>query len=48
MYVEAYSMYREHFDHPEYFSGETPFLELKDDAMATLLYGELLTFSSPK
>jgi hypothetical protein len=48
MYIEAYVMYREHFDHPQVFSNESPFTEVRDDALATLLYGELLNFSCPK
>ncbi|RZC42711.1 calcineurin-binding protein cabin-1, partial [Asbolus verrucosus] len=48
MFIEAYSMYKEHYDHPQVFSGESPFQEMRDDALATLLYGELLNFSSPK
>ncbi|EFA00717.1 hypothetical protein TcasGA2_TC003597 [Tribolium castaneum] len=48
MYIEAYNMFREHFDHPQAFSGESTFIELRDDALATLLYGELINFSSPK
>lgn len=48
MYIEAYNMYREHFDHPQVFCGDSTFIEMRDDALATLLYGELVNFSAIK
>lgn len=42
IYIEAYEMYREHFDHPQIFASDVEFWELKQDAQVTLLYGELL------
>ncbi|GLV33874.1 hypothetical protein CBL_11242 [Carabus blaptoides fortunei] len=42
IYVEAYEMYREHFDHPHVFSESVEFAELKTDTLITLLYSELI------
>lgn len=45
LYVEAYKMYREHYDVPQIFSGDCSFEDMRDDALATLLYGELVNFT---
>lgn len=42
VYIEAYEMFREHFDHPQVFGTNVMFSELETDAEATLLYAELL------
>ncbi|KAJ8933154.1 hypothetical protein NQ314_014181 [Rhamnusium bicolor] len=46
LYIEAYNMFREHCDPPQVFCGDATFEEIRNDALATLLYGELLSFSS--
>ncbi|KAL1517234.1 hypothetical protein ABEB36_001024 [Hypothenemus hampei] len=45
LYIEVFKMYREHCDQPQPFCTEKIFEELKEDALATLLFGELYTFS---
>lgn len=45
-YIEAYNMFSEHYDPPQLFCEETPFEQIRLYALATLLYGELLNFSS--
>lgn len=37
---------REYAEHPQVISSEIPFDELKNDALATLLYGELLLYQT--
>ncbi|KAF5296187.1 hypothetical protein FQA39_LY12641 [Lamprigera yunnana] len=46
IYVQLYEMYREHFDHPQLYGSTATFDELKADALATLLYGELLFYQN--
>lgn len=46
LYLTAYNMFREHCDPPQLFCSDWPFDAMRDDALATLLYGELLSFSS--
>ncbi|KAK5640159.1 hypothetical protein RI129_010970 [Pyrocoelia pectoralis] len=36
IYLEAYRMYREHFDHPQLYGGMSTFSELKEDALVAL------------
>ncbi|CAH0547224.1 unnamed protein product [Brassicogethes aeneus] len=48
LYVSAYSMYREHYDLPQVFCNDSSFEEIRDDALATLLYGELLHFTEER
>lgn len=45
-YIEAYNMFSEHYDPPQLFCEETPFEQLRIYALSTLLYGELLHFST--
>lgn len=40
--MQAYEMYREHFEHPDYFGDDTEFSDLRIDTEITLLYGELI------
>ncbi|XP_030756514.1 calcineurin-binding protein cabin-1-like isoform X2 [Sitophilus oryzae] len=46
LYVQIYNMFREHCDQPQVFCGGHTFEEIRQDALATLLFGELVTFSS--
>uniref|UniRef100_A0AAR5P9I3 Calcineurin-binding protein cabin-1 MEF2-binding domain-containing protein n=1 Tax=Dendroctonus ponderosae TaxID=77166 RepID=A0AAR5P9I3_DENPD len=46
LYIEAFKMFREHYDQPQPFCGDHSFEQIREDALATLLYGELHTFSS--
>lgn len=46
LYIEAYSMFREHCDPPQVFCGGLEFEEMRDDALASILFCELVTFSS--
>lgn len=39
---------REHYDLPPVFNNDSTFNEMRDYALATLLYGELLIFSSKR
>ncbi|CAG9860246.1 unnamed protein product [Phyllotreta striolata] len=45
LYVKAYNMFREHYDPPQVFCGGHSFEELRDDALASLLFCELVIFS---
>ncbi|XP_066152387.1 calcineurin-binding protein cabin-1-like isoform X2 [Euwallacea fornicatus] len=45
LYIEVYKMFREHCDQPQPFCGDHSFEQIREDTLATLLYGELLTFS---
>ncbi|XP_025836533.1 calcineurin-binding protein cabin-1-like [Agrilus planipennis] len=44
LYLKAYDKYREHFEHPELFNGLSSFEEIKNDALVTLMYGEIVYF----
>ncbi|KAF5297375.1 hypothetical protein FQR65_LT01305 [Abscondita terminalis] len=46
IYVRAYNMYREHFDHPQLYGTSSTFEELKNDALSTVLYGELVLYQT--
>ncbi|XP_076263012.1 calcineurin-binding protein cabin-1-like isoform X2 [Rhynchophorus ferrugineus] len=45
LYIQVFKMFREHVDQPQVFCNTLTFEEMKNDAMATLLYGELITFT---
>lgn len=45
LYIEAYNMFREHCDPPQVFCKDQEFKEMRDDALASILYCELITFS---
>lgn len=46
LYISAYNMFREHCDQPQVFCTDFTFQDIRSDVLATLLYGELLSFSS--
>ncbi|KAK4873288.1 hypothetical protein RN001_015317 [Aquatica leii] len=46
IYVRAYNMYREHFDHPQLYGNVSTFEELRKDALSTLLYGEMIFYQT--
>ncbi|CAH1130403.1 unnamed protein product [Ceutorhynchus assimilis] len=46
LYIKAFQMFREHFDQPQPFCGDHTFEQIREDALASLLYCELVTFSS--
>lgn len=46
IYIEAYNMFREHCDHPPLYRPSTSLDLLKKDALATVLFGELITFNN--
>ncbi|KAG5899799.1 hypothetical protein JTB14_006132 [Gonioctena quinquepunctata] len=48
LYIEAYGMFREHCDQPQVFCGDTAFKDIRNDALATILFGELSSFSSDR
>ncbi|XP_056640755.1 calcineurin-binding protein cabin-1-like isoform X2 [Diorhabda sublineata] len=45
LYVKAYNMFREHCDPPQVFCGGHTFGEMRNDALASILFGELSLFS---
>lgn len=45
LYVKAYNMFREHCDPPQVFCGGHTFEEMRNDALASILFGELSLFS---
>ncbi|XP_031357687.1 calcineurin-binding protein cabin-1-like isoform X2 [Photinus pyralis] len=45
IYLEAYQMFREHFDHPQLYGGLSTIRELKEDALVSLLYNELIFYN---
>ncbi|XP_072399616.1 uncharacterized protein [Diabrotica undecimpunctata] len=45
LYITAYNMFREHCDPPQVFCGGHSFEELRKDALAAILSGELAFFS---
>nr|XP_023024842.1 calcineurin-binding protein cabin-1-like isoform X2 [Leptinotarsa decemlineata] len=46
LYIKAFGMFREHCDQPQVFCSDLPFEDLRNDALATILFGELSNFSS--
>lgn len=49
VYIETYLMFREHFDHPQIFgNNNVDFVDLKKDALVTLLYAELVTYNKQR
>lgn len=46
LYIEAYNMFREHCDPPQLFCGGHEFEEMRNDALASILFCELITFTS--
>lgn len=46
LYIEAYHMFREHCDPPQVFCGGHKFEEMRDDALASILFCELISFGS--
>lgn len=46
LYIDAYNMFREHCDPPQVFCGDQEFTEIRDDALASILFGELISFNS--
>lgn len=48
IYIQAYQMFREHFDHPHIFCDDLDFDNIKRDAFVTLLYGEFVTYNTKR
>lgn len=44
-YIEAYNMFREHCDPPQVFCGGHKFEDMRDDALASILFCELISFN---